>query len=109
MRAPDAPKGVLIAQTSPDSAIIQWTIPAIVYTPESYLVVYGTQPDSLFSSTETLSSGDDITATERVYAVELKHLDPGTKYYFFVAAVNSYNSSKTELSFLYTKQLGKGI
>lgn len=101
--------GVLISQIFPDSAIIQWTIPAIMYTPESYLVVYGAHPDSLLSSTETLSSGDDITAIERVYRVELKDLKPGTKYYFFVAAVNSYNLSQTELSFFYTKEIGKEI
>lgn len=100
---------VLISQTFPDSAIVQWTIPAIVYTPETYLVMYGEHPDSLLSSTETLNSGDDITAIERVYMVELKDLQPGTKYYFFVAAVNSYNLSQTELSFFYTKEIGKGI
>lgn len=101
--------GVLVSQIFPDSAIVQWTIPAIEYTPETYVVEYGTHPESLLFFSESLSSRDDITAMGKVYKVELKDLRPGTKYYFDVIALNSDKLSKTNLSFFYTKETGKWI
>ena len=92
---------------SQESAVISWIVPAVAYTPETYVVEYGTGSESLGPSGEALSSGTDITPVNRTYSVELKNLKPGIKYYYAVTAQNSARITTSTPSFFYTKESGK--
>ena len=96
-----------MSQIFPDSAVVQWAVPAIAYTPENYTVEYGTSPETLVAVPgAALSSGDDIEVVDKVYSVEMKDLKPGTKYYFSIAVQNTHLLSRTAPSFFHTKETG---
>ena len=106
IRAPIIPEGVNVTQISTNSAIIQWVIPSIAYTPEMYVVEYSEMLDSLIYSANSTSREDNITAVDTNHSVQLKDLEPGTKYYFVVEAQNSNLSSRTAPFFFCTNETG---
>ena len=71
------------------SAIIQWTVSSIAYTPETYVVEYGTSQDSLDMTSDPTHSGEDITVVNQMYLVQLSNLEPVTQYYYQVVATNT--------------------
>ena len=98
-----------MTQISTNSAIIQWTVPSIAYTPEMYVVEYGDVPDSLIYSGDPVTSRDDIVTANKDYSFQLKGLKPGTMYYFIIESQNSNLSSRTFPFFFYTKETGTYI
>ena len=52
---------------SDSSAIIQWTVSSIAYTPETYVVEYGTSQDSLDMTSDPTHSGEDIAIANVTY------------------------------------------
>ena len=74
-------------------AIIQWTVPRITYTPENYTVHFGTSPGSLTYVSQQQESGDNFTATNLSFSIQLTGLSAGTTYYYQVVAVNSVGST----------------
>ncbi len=55
-----------------DRAAIQWTVPVVAYTHETYVVNYGTDMNILNSMSETVSSGSDFEATDLTFSVLIK-------------------------------------
>ena len=72
---------------------IQWTVPSIAYTPETYVVEYGTSQDSLDLTSDSQHSGPDITVTDVTYSVQLFNLEPATTYHYRVVATNTVDRS----------------
>ena len=72
-----------------DRATIHWTVPRIAYTPETYTVHFGTSSGSLTNVSQQQESGDDFTATNLQFSVQLTRLSAGTRYYYLVVAMNS--------------------
>lgn len=85
---------------------MEWIVQSITYTPETYLVEYGTSNGSLVPSGDSLTSGDDIEMVDKTYHIELKDLNPGTKYYYIVVARNSARTSRSQPQSIYTKETG---
>ena len=84
-------------------ATIQWTVSRIAHTPENYTVYFGTSPGSLTPFNQQQQSGDNFTATNLQFSVQLTGLSAGTTYYYQVVAVNSVGSTASvELSFMTT-------
>ena len=82
-------------------ATIQWTVSGIVYTPENYTVHFGTSPGSLTPFNQQQQSGDNFTATNLQFSVQLTGLSAGTTYYYQVVAVNSVGTTASvEQSFM---------
>ena len=88
-------------------ATIQWTVPRIAYTPENYTVHFGTSPGSLIPFNQQLQSGDDFTATNIPFSLQLTGLSPGTTYYYQVVAMNSVGSTASVEQSLTTTELRK--
>ena len=79
------------------SALIQWTVSSIAYTPETYVVEYGTSQDSLDMTSDPTHSGEDITVVNQMYSVQLSSLEPVTQYYYQVVATNTARSRSINL------------
>ena len=77
------------------SALIQWTVPSIAYTPETYVVEYGTSQDSLDMTSDPTHSGEDITIANVTYSVTLSDLRENTTYYIHIVANNTAGRSTT--------------
>ena len=86
---PVNPEHVTIKDITTDSAIIQWTVSYISYSPETYVVKYGTSQDTLIQNSSTIYSGNDITITNMTYSVKLSNLKENTTYYVQVVATNT--------------------
>ena len=85
-------------------ATIQWTVSRIAYTPETYTVHFGTSSGSLTNVSQQQESGDNVTATNLSFSIELTGLSAGTTYYYQVVAMNSVGStSSVEQSFTTTE------
>ena len=85
-------------------ATIHWTVPRIAYTPENYTVHFGTSRDSLTPFSQQLHSGNNFTAANLQFSVQLTELSAGTTYYYQVVAVNSVGSAASaEQSFTTTE------
>ena len=79
------------------SALIQWIVPSIAYTPEIYVVEYGTSQDSLDMTSDPTHSGEDITVVNQMYSVQLSSLEPVIQYYYKVVATNTAQSRSSNL------------
>ena len=89
---------------SHNRATIWWTVFRIAYTPETYTVHFGTSPGSLTNVTQQQQSGDNVTATNLTFSVQLTELSAGTTYYYQVVAMNSVGSTASvEQSFTTTE------
>ena len=86
---PINPEYVMLKNVTTESAIIQWTVSYISYSPETYVVKYGTSQDTLIQNSSTIYSGDDITITDMTYSVKLSNLKENTTYYVQVVATNT--------------------
>ena len=80
------PEYITFMDVKSDSVIIQWTVPYISYSPETYVVQYGTSRDSLIHSTH---SEEEVMT----YSVELSGLRDNTTYYVQVLATNTAQRS----------------
>ena len=82
----------MVTEVCNDRATIQWTVPSIAYTPETYVVEYGTSQDSLDLTSDSQHSGPDITVTNVSYSVQLSNLEPAI-YHYQVVATNTADRS----------------
>ena len=87
----------MIKNITTDSAIIQWTVSYISYSPETYVVKYGTSQDTLIQNSSTTYSGDDITITNMTYSAKLSNLKENTTYYVQVVATNTAQISNMSI------------
>ena len=104
--APIQPTDVVHTTLSSELAIIQWHVPAVAYTPETYTVTYGTDRTVLNYTSEVVVGSTDITAINQVYSVTLRNLQSSTRYYYRVAATNSNGTTSSVLRNLQTPQPG---
>ena len=76
------------------SARIQWTIPFIISTQETYYVSYGLLPDALTLQSTPQFSGSNVTVT---YFQFLMGLDPADTYYFRIISTNADGETGSDL------------
>ena len=86
---PVRPEDITFVDVMSDSVIIQWTIPYISYSPETYVVQYGTSRDSLTHNSSSTHSEEEVMT----YSVELSGLRDTTTYYVQVLATNTAQRS----------------
>ena len=86
---PEQPTSLSTTGTSFNGTTINWTIPRIAYTPETYTVHFGTSAGSLTPFNQQLQSGDNFTATNLQFSVQLTGLTPATDYSYRVVATNT--------------------
>ena len=101
------PINVRVIRTDPTTATVEWTVPLIAYTPETYVVSYSTSTakrQTLMSV--PVESGADFDAVNQMFSVELTGLEPSTAYNYQVLSENSVDSSTSTLQ-SFTTTAGK--
>ena len=86
---PERPTSFSTTGTSFNGTTIHWTVTRIAYTPETYTVHFGTSPGSLTPFSQQRPSGDNFTATNLQFSVQLTGLTPATDYSYQVVATNT--------------------
>ena len=86
---PVRPEDITFLGVKSDSVIIQWTVPYISYSPETYVVQYGTSRDSLIHNSSSTDNEEEVMT----YSVELSGLRDSTTYYVQVLATNTAQRS----------------
>ena len=101
--SPPQPSNLMSTGVRHNRATIHWTVSRIAYTPETYTVLFGTSSGSLTPFNQQRQSGDNFTATDIPFSLQLTGLSAGTRYYYQVVAVNSVGSTASvEQSFITT-------
>ena len=105
--SPLQPSNVMSTSITHNRVTIQWTVPRIAYTPETYTVHFGTSPGSLTPFNQQRQSVDNFTATNLPFSLQLTGLSAGTIYYYQVVAVNSVGSTASVEQSFTTSELRK--
>ena len=101
--------------TSPTSAVIQWSVPVVTYSPEQYTVYYTTNSsscptnsvDEAYNKSVTvygLNHTDFFTIRDQQYNVTLNNLDPYTVYCYKVVATNTEGRNESSLATFQTRE-----
>ena len=85
-RSPFTPESVTVSAVSSTNATFGWTVPSIVYTPETYVVEYVTSQDGPDMISDPQYSGPNINIGSRNYSVQLNGLSAETLYQYQVVA-----------------------
>lgn len=104
--APVQPTDIVHTTLSSELAVIQWIVPEIAYTPETYTVTFGTDRTMLNYTSEVVVGSTDVTAINQVYSVTLRNLQSNTRYYYRVVAINSFGTNSSVIRDLLTPQPG---
>ena len=86
---PEQPTSLSTTGTRFNGTTIDWTVSRIAYTPETYTVHFGTSSGSLTNVSQQRQSGDNFTATNLPFSVQLTGLTPATDYSYRVVATNT--------------------
>ena len=82
---PVAPEDIVFREVESESVVIQWTVAYISYSPETYVVQYGTSRETLVHNSSRRASEVGTTT----YSVPLSGLRDNTTYYVQVLATNT--------------------
>ena len=80
-----APEDIVFREVESESVVIQWTVAHISYSPETYIVQYGTSRETLVHNSSRRASEVGTTT----YSVPLSGLRDNTTYYVQVLATNT--------------------
>ena len=86
---PEQPTSPRATGTSFNGTTIHWTVSRIAYTPETYTVHFGTSSGSLTPFNQQRQSGDNFTATNLQFSIQLTGLTPATDYSYRMVATNT--------------------
>ena len=82
---PVAPEDIVFREVESGSVVIQWTVAYISYSPETYVVQYGTSRETLVHNSSRRASEVGTTT----HSVPLSGLRDNTTYYVQVLATNT--------------------
>ena len=107
---------VVAPVTTPTSAVIQWSVPVVTYSPEQYTVYYTTNSsgcptnsDEGYNKSVTvygLNHTDFFTIRDQQYNVILSNLHPYTVYCYKVVATNTEGRNELVLRIFITNESG---
>ena len=106
---PVRPEDVTFREVQSDSVTVQWRVSHISYSPETYVVQYGTSRESLIHNSSRTHSEEGVMT----YSVKLSGLRDSTTYYVQVlatsTALRSSRSSVEKFATLPTMEMTSGM
>ena len=106
--SPEMPTHVTVRTITIDSATVYWTVPTIAFTPETYVVHYGTNKDTLDSMSDPVT-GMNFTTENNEFSITLPDLAPNTLYFYQVNSSNKNGSSFSQVANFTTEGQGNTI
>ena len=103
---PLVPVYVIVTNITSFSAEIHWTVPYLAYTPESYKIVYGINPQNLELYPEYINSPSTALSVNLSYSLTLQPLSPYQRYYFQILSANTIDSVATDVKMFRTLETG---
>lgn len=107
--SPFVPTNIVTGNIDHSSAVIQWTVPSIAYSPETYYIKYGKSSDNLQFTSNILVGSVDLTARDQTLSLLLQYLEHGTMYYYKIIAGNNNGETTSSVHTFTTLKLGKLI
>ena len=104
---PLLPTNIVTGNIDHRSAVIQWTVPSISYSPETYYIKYGKTADNLQYTSTPLAGTSDLTAKDQTLSLSLQYLEHGQIYYYKVIARNIQGETTSSLNTFTTQKLGE--
>ena len=105
--APIEAVGIAYTSTAYTTATLQWNVPYITYTAETYTVIFGTDSSDLDQSSPSITGNSDITTEDQIFSFQLTGLIHDTTYFYQIVATNSYASNASMMSSFVTFPLRK--
>ena len=106
-KSPFLPTRITAGNFAYSSAVIQWTVPSIAYSPEIYFIRYGTSPNNLNLKSEVLQGTQNLNAKDQTLSITLRYLTHDTRYYFTVVSNNTNGQTESAPHDFSTSRLGK--
>ena len=94
---PQQPTNLMDIGTGAMSTMIQWTVPIIAYTPETYVMNYGISMHSLDLMSDPVESGSNFEAVNQVFSVALTGLVDSTTYFYQMVVTNGQGSTSSDV------------
>ena len=108
-RAPLLPTGITVGNVNHNSALIQWTVLSIAYSPETYYIRYGLSNNKLNYVSSSINGATDLAATSQTYSITLQHLIHNEVYYYSIVSNNNYTETTSAIDSFQTTKLCKFI
>ena len=103
--APNAPTNIRVTDVTSSSVAINWDVPFVQYTPETYTIRYNTSTGS--GESTAVDGNENITLTDQSYSQQLVSLEPFTTYQFMIKATASGGTTSSENRIFTTAESGK--
>ena len=97
-RSPVAPTNLQFDNETYTFVILEWTVPSLAYTPETYRVMYGTDATNLDQTSQIINGTRNLDLLNQIYSVELDGLVQETIYFWKVVASNSFTATDSSIS-----------
>ena len=101
------PTNVRVALLRYNMVVIQFAIPTISYTPETYHIVYGTNPADLQHQSEVHAGNTDVSTVGEVQSITLEPLKHNTMYHYKIVSRNSAFNVTSDMQRFQTPALGE--
>ena len=107
--SPEPPVDLLTDSVTPHSATVSWIVPTIAFTPETYVVHYGTNMDTLGNRSDAITGLINFTATNYEFSITLTALTPNTVYFYRINSTNSLGSDVSQIANFTTQIEGRPL
>ena len=107
--SPEPPVDLLTYDVTTHSATVSWTVPTIAFTPETYVVHYGTSMDILDSTSDPIPELSSFTAINNNISITLTDLIPNTMYFYYINSTNSVGSNLSQVANFTTEIEGRSL
>ncbi|XP_019858755.1 PREDICTED: receptor-type tyrosine-protein phosphatase F-like [Amphimedon queenslandica] len=101
---PHSPVNTSAVNIRYNSATIRWIVPSIAYTPEEYVVLYGTNSTNMNDLSSVVNGSTNFSIIDSVLTVDLFDLTHDTVYHFRIRSTNTEGSTESDTNSFKTRE-----
>ena len=107
--SPEPPVDLLTDSVTTHSATVSWIVTTIAFTPETYVVHYGTSMDSLGNRSDPIMGLSNFTTMNYKFLITLTALTPNTVYFYYINSTNTLGSDVSQIANFTTEIEGRSL